>query len=1405
MKWENVHIFVSSTFNDMHAERDYLVKRVFPRLSAWCEERRLRLIDIDLRWGVSEADATQNKRVVQVCLDRIDECRPFFLCFLGQRRGWVPTSDDVNNETKHRFPELTKEREWSPKLTKIPNNNPNERYSYLGNNSVTEMEILHARIDPLHNRSFFDKNGEKKDGSKVEHAFFFLREPNYLKDLTHADLEDVYTNKSDRNPQLADIELNHWREEMIPATGRPVIHYIADWNCNESTPEIALPLFVPTTAPANSEIWKNTFENWKKRWAQAGVVVSDNGEITNSAELEKANIYNKQFTKGRLSGFRKGAEEIDDIIVKQLQDAITERFGERIAEQLTHLQKELDQQEQFLRIASEGFIMRKDDLDELNKYIDNEKENRPFALTAYAGMGKTSLLAHWIDTLKLKSAETLHYRFIGGSDDSTNVERLLHSILSELKEAGKIDNDIPVDVIEMLSKLPDLLEEAGRTGKTILIIDALNQLETGMTDLYWIPQLLPKNIKLIVSFKRGDKDTEIYYHEREVNRDMILSCVKPFNMIDDRMKIVSAYLDQYFKELDPPRITALISSSGAETPLYLKVILSELRVFGVHNDLTTVICKRFGNTVVSAFDAILGRMENDPAYTHLKPAIALPHIFGWLAHSRYGLSVKELSDLLILENLTSNTDESFDVIYLIMRQLRSFLAKRNGRIDFFYESFKTAAKKRYTQHHIYARVDKEWHQSLANYFATLPLTNRHRLIEQAWQLYNSNETTTLFSLLTSTIFIVEKQSAGLLMDLIEDYDRFSAIKMDVLPDIILIKERLRLLAPILWQYPKLAKQTLLGGLLPIKTLTDIDTLQTAVRYENGVELYCLGGDIYSRTGVLQLDSGKFLAASPNGKMLLSIKESRLNIIEVCTFKTLRTYPSELHEDVVFMGAISDTGKIALMNMHGFIYAGALKVQSDRRFLLYSDSGGIITVINNSLCVILDDTDIIVNGTPSCIFLKESFMAFEMNKTIFVYHLKNRKWILFSSFPASISGGIKAIAISEDLKTILSLTIMRQLIRQDIFTGEILTTLHYNQEAGLGLTRIPNACGENAHHSIFLTDCESNTAYYNLNSKKGMTYQAALEANHPRSLPVTLVTGTNDAVLLLQSSAIMIADNPQIKIKGHVGGVTSVGFLNENKMFTLMKNDRHILFYNSDGSLASICRDGVDRALPLVAKSCGDYIAVSLSNHKVGLLMEGENTLLHNGNMPFSSPCEFMDIYKQTLFIGTKNEIKRTHIAAKFTEESIYKTNSMEQIISIAAINETDVAILIMNIACEYLLGIASNKTFIQLAKVGTSNYLCISPDKKYICIIGDSTWIVDVSTKQKTQVGDACRSACFVMDNTLACAFTNNGNMLDFIDLCSYKTNKKVYLPDKTMSMVSDGKRLLCGLYNGKAILLNYN
>lgn len=48
--WNTIRIFVSSTFKDFHEEREVLVKEVFPDLRLWCEQRKLRLVECDLRW-----------------------------------------------------------------------------------------------------------------------------------------------------------------------------------------------------------------------------------------------------------------------------------------------------------------------------------------------------------------------------------------------------------------------------------------------------------------------------------------------------------------------------------------------------------------------------------------------------------------------------------------------------------------------------------------------------------------------------------------------------------------------------------------------------------------------------------------------------------------------------------------------------------------------------------------------------------------------------------------------------------------------------------------------------------------------------------------------------------------------------------------------------------------------------------------------------------------------------------------------------------------------------------------------------------------------------------------------------------------------------------------------------------
>src|SRR6185295_7440490 len=142
--WKTVRVFISSTFRDMHAERDYLVHDVFLELRERCARRQLHLIDVDLRWGVTEEEEKQGK-VLEICLDEIERCRPFFIGLLGERYGSMPVNYALANE---------KQSEW---LKGLESEEPGH--------SVTALEIYYAVL---------------RSPSMQTRAFFYFRDPSFL-------------------------------------------------------------------------------------------------------------------------------------------------------------------------------------------------------------------------------------------------------------------------------------------------------------------------------------------------------------------------------------------------------------------------------------------------------------------------------------------------------------------------------------------------------------------------------------------------------------------------------------------------------------------------------------------------------------------------------------------------------------------------------------------------------------------------------------------------------------------------------------------------------------------------------------------------------------------------------------------------------------------------------------------------------------------------------------------------------------------------------------------------------------------------------------------------------------------------------------------------------------------------
>ena len=78
-QWRARPVFISSTFKDMQAERDYLRSHVFPRLEEKLRERRHQFEPIDLRMGVETAELgsveAREALVLKVCLEEIQRDR----------------------------------------------------------------------------------------------------------------------------------------------------------------------------------------------------------------------------------------------------------------------------------------------------------------------------------------------------------------------------------------------------------------------------------------------------------------------------------------------------------------------------------------------------------------------------------------------------------------------------------------------------------------------------------------------------------------------------------------------------------------------------------------------------------------------------------------------------------------------------------------------------------------------------------------------------------------------------------------------------------------------------------------------------------------------------------------------------------------------------------------------------------------------------------------------------------------------------------------------------------------------------------------------------------------------------------------------------------------------------------
>ncbi|XP_042557018.1 telomerase protein component 1 [Dipodomys spectabilis] len=167
-RWHNIRIFISSTFRDMHGERDLLLRSVLPALQARAAPHRISLHAIDLRWGITEEETHRNRQL-EVCLGEVENSQ-LFVGILGSRYGYVPPNYNLPDHLHFH---------WTQQ--------------YPSGRSVTEMEVM----------QFLNRDQCLQTSAQ---ALIYFRDPSFLSSVPDAWRSDFVSESEEASHRISELK-----------------------------------------------------------------------------------------------------------------------------------------------------------------------------------------------------------------------------------------------------------------------------------------------------------------------------------------------------------------------------------------------------------------------------------------------------------------------------------------------------------------------------------------------------------------------------------------------------------------------------------------------------------------------------------------------------------------------------------------------------------------------------------------------------------------------------------------------------------------------------------------------------------------------------------------------------------------------------------------------------------------------------------------------------------------------------------------------------------------------------------------------------------------------------------------------------------------------------------------------
>ncbi|VDH96754.1 Hypothetical predicted protein, partial [Mytilus galloprovincialis] len=722
-----VRIFMSSTFSDMRAERNAIVREVNPILEEYCSKYDLDFQIVDMRWGVTE-DSKNDHSVEKICLLEVENCQnlslgPNFIFLSGDRYGFRPIPIEIDKDEFDTIKKLAEKNSLSDtKLLDI--------WYLLDENAIPPLYIL----QPI--RSQFKHFGDHSGGCDEQRA-----KDNTGWSETSTSLQTVLRKAATlacEAKQLSEDKLHTYLYSVteievtkgILTAKEPNLHtsiYQRDLHGLDITDDI-IKKYVDTTMKDGKMVLDEEARCLREKIRkQIPSALKKSGRIHqypvkwhNGGIHPEKHVEQRDYIKNLCADLIEDICELIDKAREDQKDLIRTEYYTDYQEVLHH--------QHFCKLKCEIFCGRDDVLQQAKKYILKDMSRRPLILYAPSGAGKTSVMSKILQNLPEWYEKEPHIgiiRFLGTSPYSLNIYDVLYGVCGQLADCAKLRME-PVgynNMKKIVEYMPRLLRRVSAKVKKpiVILLDSLDQL-SAKDDSYllsWLPTELPLNLRMIVSTlprEHGILDTLKKLFPDTTNFVEVPS-------LPDKtcFEIIDKYLAKKDRAVTQIQKKKLVSAfRKCPGPLFLKLILNEAVNW---NSYTPIIALTLKDSVQGAINLLFENMEKKFGQ------VLISHALGYITVAEYGISDLEWDDVLscddeVLDDIYRYHDPPVDgivqmppvLLARIRYDLKEYIVERRlfGKttLNWYHRQFTETAHKRYAT----GSAGNKLHKVLAQYF-----------------------------------------------------------------------------------------------------------------------------------------------------------------------------------------------------------------------------------------------------------------------------------------------------------------------------------------------------------------------------------------------------------------------------------------------------------------------------------------------------------------------------------------------------------------------------------------------------------------------------------------------------------------------------------------------------------------